>query len=355
MSSHFGQIFQISTFGESHGAGLGVVIDGVPAGLNLDTNMIQKDLDRRRPGTSKYVSQRKETDQVEILSGVQNGKTLGSPIALVVKNKDARSKDYSDIAHLFRPGHADYTYYKKYGLPLQPGGGRSSGRETLARVAAGAVAKALLSPMNINIQAYTISIGDVRAEYIDPEYAETHPLRCADPEIADEMLALVDKVRNEGNSIGGVIQLVAENVPPGLGEPVFHKLDAMLAMALISIGAVKGIEFGAGFQAAKMNGREHNDPITPNAFDSNNAGGILGGISNGDTITMQLSIKPTPSISIPQPTVNLEGGPEMITIKGRHDPCICSRICPVAEAMTAIVLADAFLLNQVQSHTFKDS
>jgi len=355
MSSQFGQIFKISTFGESHGAGLGVVIDGVPAGLNLDSSMIQKDLDRRRPGTSKYVSQRKESDKVEILSGVQNGKTLGSPIALLVKNKDAKSKDYSEIAHLFRPGHADFTYFKKYGIPLQPGGGRSSGRETLARVAAGAVAKALISPLNIIIQAYTISIGDIRIEYLDPEFAETHPLRCADPEVADEMLALVDKVRSEGNSIGGIIQVVAENVPPGLGEPVFHKLDAMLAMALISIGAVKGIEFGAGFQAAKMNGLEHNDAITPNSFDSNNSGGILGGISNGDSIIMQLSIKPTPSISIPQPTVNINGEPEMITIKGRHDPCICSRICPVAEAMTAIVLADAYLLNQRQSLIINES
>jgi len=348
MSSHFGQIFQLSTFGESHGAGLGVIIDGMPAGIDLDTDWIQKDLDRRRPGTSKWVSQRKESDQVQILSGVANGKTLGSPIALAVFNKDARSKDYSDIAHLFRPGHADYTYFKKYGLKLQPGGGRSSGRETLARVAAGAVAKALLQPLDIEIQAYTLSIGDISAEFIDPEYAETHPLRCADPDKADEMLALVDRVRNDGNSIGGVIQLVAKNVPPGWGEPVFHKLDAMLAMAMISIGAVKGIEFGAGFSAAQMTGSEHNDQITPNGFDSNNAGGILGGISNGDSIIMQMAIKPTPSISISQATIDTNGNPEMITIKGRHDPCICSRICPVAEAMAAIVLADAFLLNKRQ-------
>ncbi|MBF0450980.1 MAG: chorismate synthase [Candidatus Magnetomorum sp.] len=351
MSSRFGQLFQISTFGESHGCGVGVVIDGMPAGIDLDVAWIQKDLDRRRPGTSQWVSQRKETDEVEILSGVAEGKTLGSPIALLVKNKDARSKDYSDIAHLFRPGHADYTYFKKYGLKLQPGGGRSSGRETLARVAAGAVAKALLAPLNIIIQAYTISIGHIRAEYIDPEFAETHPLRCADPDMADEMLALVDEVRKEGDSIGGIIQLVADNVPPGLGEPVFHKLDAMLAMALVSIGAVKGIEFGAGFKAAEMTGKEHNDPITPGAFESNNAGGILGGISNGDDIIIQLAIKPTPSISTPQPTIDINGDPEMITIKGRHDPCICSRICPVAEAMTAIVLADAILLNQRQSLT----
>jgi len=345
MSSRWGQIFQLSTFGESHGTGVGVVVDGMPSGIVLNPEMIQKDLDRRRPGTSKWVSQRKESDTVEILSGVADGKTLGSPIALLVRNKDARSKDYSSISHLFRPGHADYTYFKKYGLTLQPGGGRSSGRETLARVAAGAVAKALLSPLNLIIQAYTISIGDIRAEYIDPEFAESHPLRCADPEIADQMIELVDTVRQEGDSIGGVIQIVADNVPAGLGEPVFHKLDATLAMALISIGAVKGIEFGSGFKAAQMRGSEHNDPITPSSFDSNNSGGILGGISNGDAITIQLAIKPTPSISIPQPTVSVDGKPEMVTIQGRHDPCICSRICPVAEAMTAIVLADAYLLN----------
>jgi len=348
MSSQFGKIFQISTFGESHGTGLGVIVDGMPAGIALDIDFIQADLDRRRPGTSKWVSQRKETDQIQILSGIANGKTLGSPIAMVVINQDARSKDYSNIAHLFRPGHADYTYFKKYGLKLQPGGGRASGRETLARVAAGAVAKTLLQTMNVDIQAYTLSIGDIVAEFIDPDFAKNHPMRCADPDIAEEMLALVDQMRKEGNSIGGVIQVVAKNVPPGWGEPVFHKLDAMLAMGLISIGAVKGIEFGAGFNASKMTGNEHNDPITPKGFESNNAGGILGGISNGDNIVMQLAIKPTPSISISQPTIDNDNNPEMITIKGRHDPCICSRICPVAEAMTAIVLADAFLLNQRQ-------
>jgi chorismate synthase len=349
MSSRLGQLFQISTFGESHGIGVGVIIDGMPSGIDLDIAWIQKELDRRRPGTSKWVSQRQETDTVEILSGVANGKTLGSPIALVVRNKDARSKDYESIAHLFRPGHADYCYFKKYGLTLQPGGGRSSGRETLARVAAGAVAKALLAPLNIVIQAYTLSIGDIRAEYIDPDFAETHPLRCADPEIADKMVELLDDIRQSGDSIGGIIQVAAENVPAGLGEPVFNKLDAMLAMGLMSIGAVKGVEFGAGFKAAQMRGSEHNDSITPHGFESNNSGGILGGISNGDTISIQLAIKPTPSISIPQPTINIEGNPEMMSINGRHDPCICSRICPVAEAMTAIVLADAFLLNQRQS------
>jgi chorismate synthase len=348
MSSHFGQMFQLSTFGESHGTGLGVIIDGVPAGIDLDIDSIQEDLDKRRPGTSKWVSQRKETDQVQILSGVANGKTLGSPIALVVINQDARSKDYSSIAHLFRPGHADFTYFKKYGLKLQPGGGRSSGRETLARVAAGAVAKALLKPFHIEIQAYTLSIGDICAEFIDPDFAQTHPLRCADSDIADDMLALVDQMRSEGNSIGGVIQIVAKNVPAGWGEPVFHKLDAMLAQGLISIGAVKGIEFGAGFSAAKMKGSEHNDPLTPQGYQSNHAGGILGGISNGDDIVLQLAIKPTPSISLSQATIDNNGKPETIIIKGRHDPCICSRICPVAEAMTAIVLADAFLLNQRQ-------
>ena len=346
MSSQFGRVFQISTFGESHGKALGVTIDGLPAGIELDVTNIQKELDRRKPGTSKYVSQRKESDQVQVLSGVSDGKTLGSPISLAVFNQDARSKDYSDIAHLFRPGHADYTYFKKYGLKLKAGGGRSSGRETLARVAAGAVAKILLAQINIEIQAYTLSIGNICAEFIDLDFAETHPLRCADPSKADEMLALVDKVRNDGDSIGGVIQLIAKNVPPGLGDPVFHKLDAMLAMGLMSIGAVKGIEFGAGFRASQMKGSQHNDPITPSGFDSNNAGGILGGISNGDHIVIQMAIKPTPSISKAQATIDIDGNPEMISIKGRHDPCICGRICPVAEAMAAIVLADAYLCNK---------
>ncbi|CAN2039777.1 chorismate synthase [Candidatus Magnetomoraceae bacterium gMMP-15] len=346
MGSIFGKYFQITTFGESHGPGVGVVIDSVPAGLNIDTALIQQDLDRRRPGTSKFVSQRKETDQVEILSGIKDSKTLGSPIALLIRNRDARSKDYSAIQDLFRPGHADYTYFKKYGLSLQPGGGRSSGRETVGRVAAGAVARAVLKPYGIKIQAYTISIGHIRAKKIDPDFAELDPLRCADPDMAASMAELVQKVRSEGDSIGGIIEITAENVPPGLGDPVFDKLEAALGHAILSIGAVKGIEFGAGFNITKMQGSESNDQISEQGFLSNNAGGILGGISNGQPIIMRAAIKPTPSISKPQSTIDIYGKQRTIEIKGRHDSCICPRISPVAEAMTALVLADALIQNK---------
>ncbi|MBI5571622.1 MAG: chorismate synthase [Desulfomonile tiedjei] len=343
MGSVFGRSFQVVTFGESHGPAVGVVIDAVPPGIPLDASVIQRELDRRRPGTSRFVSPRQELDQVEILSGVSQEKTLGSPIALLVRNKDARSSDYQAIRELIRPGHADYTYLKKYGLPPQSGGGRASGRETVGRVAAGAVAKALLGLHRTSIRAYTVAIGHVQANRVDTDFAETNPLRCADPDRAEEMAALVDRVRSENDSIGGVVEVVTDGVPAGLGDPVFHKLDGVLAGAMLSIGAVKGIEFGAGFAVTQMQGSEANDPISSQGFLSNNAGGILGGISTGQPIVMRLAVKPTASIAKPQKTVDIYGQDRTIEIKGRHDPCLCPRIAVVAEAMAALVLADALL------------
>ncbi len=343
MGSSFGRNFRIHTFGESHGPAVGVIVDGVPPGLEVDVAQVQHELDRRRPGTSEYVSPRKEPDQVEILSGIAAGKTLGTPIALLVRNRDVRSEDYRRIGELFRPGHADYTYFKKYGVEPQPGGGRASGRETVGRVAAGALAKALLYPRGIRIRAYTVSIGGLRAGRVDTEFAEQNPLRVPDPDMAEEMAALVDKVRSEGDSVGGIVEVVVGGVPAGLGDPVFDKLEAVLGWAMLSIGAVKGIEFGSGFALAGMRGSEANDPITSAGFLSNHAGGTLGGISTGQDLVMRLAVKPTASISRPQQTIDIRGQDRTIEVKGRHDPCLCPRICPVAEAMAALVFADAFL------------
>jgi chorismate synthase len=349
MGSIFGRFFQVTTFGESHGAAVGVVVDGVPPGISLDAALIQKDLDRRRPGTSRFVSPRGETDQVEILSGIADGRTLGSPVALLVRNRDVRSGDYQEIREMFRPGHADYTYFKKYGLRPQPGGGRASGRETVGRVAAGAVARALLKPYGVAIQAYTKAIGPVSARRVDLEFAELDPLRCADPDVAAEMVQVVDAARAEGDSVGGVVEVLAQGVPVGLGDPAFHKLDALLSFAMVSIGAVKGVEFGTGFGLSALKGSEANDPISPDGFLSNHAGGILGGISTGQPIVMRLAVKPTSSISKPQATIDIHGQARTIQVKGRHDPCLCSRVGPVAEAMAALVLADALMEHTAHS------
>jgi chorismate synthase len=349
VGSIFGRYFQISTFGESHGAGLGVVIDGVPAGIRIDKTRIQRDLDRRRPGTSPFVSPRQEPDEVEILSGIAEGRTLGSPIALLVRNRDARSADYREISELFRPGQADYTYFKKYGLSPQPGGGRASGRETVGRVAAGAVARAFLEPHGIDVRAYTVGIGHITAARIDPEFAEMDPLRAADPDLAEKMAELVHRAREDGDSIGGLVEVVATGVPPGLGDPVFHKLDAVLAWAMVSIGAVKGVEFGTGFGLAHMRGSQANDPISDAGFLSNHAGGTLAGISSGQPIVMRLAVKPTASVSLPQSTIDIYGNERTIQIKGRHDPCLCPRVAPVAEAMALLVLADAMLEQKARS------
>ncbi len=353
MGSLFGRYLSVATFGESHGPAVGVVVDGLPPGIEIDAADIQRELDRRRPGTSRYVSPRDEPDQVEILSGLAEGRTLGSPVCLVVRNRDVKSGDYAEIGRLFRPGHADYAYFQKYGLPLQPGGGRSSGRETVGRVAAGALAKALLKPHGVGIQAYTLAVGSVAARRIDPDFAETDPLRFADPDLAGRAAELVEEVLAEGDSIGGVIELVAEGVPAGLGDPVFSKLDALLGQAALSIGAVKGVEFGAGFAAAARRGSENNDQLSTQGFLSNHAGGILGGVSTGQPIVMRLAVKPTSSIARPQRTIDLEGREATIKVAGRHDPCLCPRIAPVAEAMTALVLADALLEQRAHGREIK--
>ncbi len=346
--SIFGTHLRVATFGESHGPALGVVVDGAPAGLALSAEDVQRRLDQRRPGTSAYVSPRREPDTVEMLSGLAGGRTLGSPIAMLIRNQGARSGDYAELAQVLRPGHADFTYRAKYGIAPQPGGGRASGRETAARVAAGAVALAVLAPLGVEIFACTVQVGPVRARGRDEAFAAGHPLRAADPEAAAAMAAEVDAARSVGDSVGGVVELIARGVPAGLGEPVFAKLDALLGGAMLSIGGVKGVEVGAGFAAAARRGSANNDPITPQGFGSNNAGGILGGISSGQEIVLRLAVKPTPSISLPQDTVDLTGAPRRIKIKGRHDPCLCPRIAPVAEAMAALVLADAWLAQRAR-------
>jgi chorismate synthase len=343
MGSFWGRYLTVATFGESHGPGVGAVIDGIPPGVAVDAGRIQRELDKRRPGTSPLVSARREPDQVEVLSGIAEGRTLGFPIALLVRNLDAKSDEYREIREIFRPGHADYTYFKKYGLPPQPGGGRASGRETVGRVAAGAVAKAFLEPRGILVRGCTVQIGGVRATRSDPAFAEEDPLRCGDPDKAEDMARVVSAMREAGDSIGGVVQVMAEGVPAGLGDPLFQKLEAVLAGAMLSIGGVKGVEFGTGFELAAMRGSQANDPITPHGFASNHSGGLLGGISTGQPILMRLAVKPTASIARSQSTVDIYGRERTIQIRGRHDPCLCPRIVPVAEAMCALVLADALL------------
>ena len=336
----FGKNFRVTTFGESHGPGIGVVIDGVPAGLDMDETFLQAELDRRRPGQSKVTTQRNEADKAEILSGVFEGKTTGCPLAILIRNADQHSSDYSNVANLFRPGHADYTYQKKYGIRDYRGGGRSSGRETAARVAAGAVAKMFLKTKGIQVRACALNIGGVKAEKFLWSEVENNIVRSPDPEAAVKMTEVIQQAQLAHDSVGGIVLCELLNVPAGLGEPAFDKLDAQLAHAMLSIGAVKGIEFGAGFAVAEMRGSENNDTITPDGFDSNNAGGILGGISNGDTIIFKAAVKPTPSIARQQNSIDLNGNPVTLEIKGRHDPCLVPRMVPVVEAMAALVLAD---------------
>lgn len=340
----FGQVFRLHTWGESHGPAIGVVVDGCPAGLELTPDDIQKELDRRRPGQSLITTKRQEKDQVEILSGIFAGKTTGTPISLLIRNLDTDPRPYQELADLFRPGQADYTYWAKYGLRDWRGGGRASARETAARVAAGAIAKKILGKEKIEIMAYTIRVGDIEAQEFDPQEIERNPIRCPDPIRAKEMVNNILAIKERGDSIGGVVEVKAIGVPAGLGEPVFDKLDADLAKALMSIGGVKGVEFGAGFQVSRLLGSENNDPFYMDGdrirARTNQAGGILGGISTGEDIIIRLAVKPTPSIAKPQETVDTQGTPRTINIQGRHDPCICPRIVPVAEAMVALVLAD---------------
>ncbi len=349
----FGRIFKITTFGESHGPAIGVVIDGVPPCLPLTEADIQFELDKRRPGQSSITTQRNEPDSVEILSGVFEKQTTGTPIALLIRNKDQRSTDYSDIKDTFRPGHADYTYMQKYGIRDWRGGGRASGRETASRVAAGAVAKIILRKYNINIIAYTRAIAGIYAQKIDYSVIEKNDVRCPDMDAAELMKQRIKEAQENKDSVGGIIEAVVHGCPAGLGEPVFDKLDALLAHALLSIGAVKGIEFGAGFHAAEMTGAKHNDKMYVDGDKirtvTNNAGGILGGISNGEDIVLRLAVKPTASISQSQQTTTTSMKDTSIEIKGRHDPCICPRIVAVVEAMIAITLADCLMIHRAKS------
>jgi len=338
----FGELFRITTFGESHGGAVGVVIDGVCPGLELNEKDIQKELDRRKPGQSEITTPRKEDDKVSILSGIFEGKTTGTPLFLILYNSDARPEAYLPIKDMFRPGHADYTYLKKYGIRDYRGSGRASGRETAARVAAGAVAKKILKTRGVEILAYTVRAAGIPCKTFDPEVIEQNPLRACDLEAAEQMLEVIALRKAEEDSVGGIVECRIRGVPVGLGEPVFDKLDALLAHAMLSIGAVKGIEFGAGFRAADMKGSEHNDQMSSEGFLTNNAGGILGGISTGEEILFRIAVKPVASIGRPQQTLDIEGHEQIIRTEGRHDVCICPRIVPVVEAMAAIVLEDCF-------------
>lgn len=351
MGNSFGKIFKITTWGESHGEGVGVVIEGCPAGLPLKDEDIQKELDRRRTGQSKVTTARKELDRIRIMSGLFQGKTTGTPISMWVENEDADASKYEIIKDLFRPGHADYTYFMKYGFRDYRGGGRSSARETVGRVAAGAIAKKLLARYKIKIIGYTRQIGPHIAKSIDYDEIEKNIVRCPDKKTAEQMVEHILKVRKKGDSVGGVVEVVAKGVPAGLGEPVFDRLDADLAKALMSIPAVKGVEVGAGFAAVDMLGSRHNDAFVMRGnrvgTKTNNAGGILGGISNGEDIIVRMAVKPTSSILKEQETVTVKGKKAHIRVEGRHDPCVCPRAVPIAESMVALTLIDHYLRNQL--------
>jgi chorismate synthase len=361
----FGQLFRVTTAGESHGPANICIIDGVPPGLELSEADLTPDLARRRPGQSKITTQRDEPDHPQILSGVFEGKTTGTSIAIIIENKDQRSRDYGDIQHKYRPGHADYTFDAKYGTRDYRGGGRSSARETTVRVAAGAVAKKLLAQTHgIHIVGFVTQVGHITANIPNPdqvtlEQVEANIVRCPDPDAAKQMIDLIEKMRSERDSIGGIAQIVATNVPPGLGEPVFDKLKADLGKAMFSLPAVLGVEYGNGFSCATLRGTENNDPFIPDkdghiTTSSNRHGGMLGGISSGLPITLRCAVKPTSSLPQDQQTVTTDGQPTTIATKGRHDPCLLPRFIPMAEAMTAIVLADHMLRQRACGHTIID-
>ena len=343
----FGKVFRVTTWGESHGPALGAVIDGCPPGMELDVADIQKDLEKRRPGKGAGESPRKEPDQVEILSGTFDGLTTGTPISLIIYNKDAQSKAYDHLQNIFRPGHGDLTYLEKYGIRDHRGGGRASARETAARVAAGAVARKVLAENDISVIAYTVAMGDIATSRRNMKEISGNRLCCPDKESAARMEELINTIWKKGDSLGGVVEVRATGCPAGLGEPVFDKLDAALAQALMSIGAVKGVEIGAGFRAAELLGSENNDPITQKGYKTNNAGGILAGISNGDAIIARVAVKPIPSISLEQDTLNLDKEPVKIKIGGRHDISAIPRIVPVCEAMVCLCLADHLLRQKI--------
>lgn len=346
----FGKLFTITTCGESHGAGYVCIVDGCPPGMELSEKDLQHDLDRRKPGKSRHVTQRKETDRVRIISGVFEGVTTGTPIGLLIDNIDQKSKDYSKINNLFRPGHADYTYQQKYGIRDHRGGGRASARETCMRVAAGGIAKKYLNEkFGINIRGYLSQIGAIEIEFKDWDEVENNDFFCPDASKVDELDKYMDALRKEGDSIGARINVVAENVPPGLGEPVFDRLDADIAKAMMSINAVKGVEIGAGFNSVNEKGTEHRDEITPEGFIGNHAGGVLGGISSGQDVLVSMALKPTSSIRLPGQTVNVQGEANEIKTTGRHDPCVGIRATPIAEAMLALVIMDHILRHRGQN------
>ncbi|MBI0059882.1 MULTISPECIES: chorismate synthase [unclassified Gilliamella] len=349
-----GKLFKVTTFGESHGTALGCIVDGVPPGMNLSESDMQHDLDRRRPGSSRYTTQRREADQVKILSGVFEGVTTGTSIGLLIENTDQRSQDYSKIKDIFRPSHADYTYQKKYGIRDYRGGGRSSARETAMRVAAGAIAKKYLhEKLGITIRGYLAQMGDIQCQLNDWQQVDQNPFFCPDESKLEALDQLLRQLKKEGDSVGAKVCIVAENVPVGLGEPVFDKLDADLAHALMSINAVKGVEIGDGFAAVNKRGSENRDEITPQGFLSNHAGGILGGISSGQTIISSIALKPTPSIEIAGQSININGESVEVSTHGRHDPCVGIRAVPIAEAMVAIVLMDHYLRYRAQCSDVK--
>ncbi len=346
----FGQAFTVTTFGESHGVALGAIVDGCPPGLELSEADLQTDLDRRRPGQSKYTTQRRELDEVKIMSGVFEGRTTGTPIGLVIENTDQRSRDYGEIKDQYRPAHADYSYDKKYGFRDYRGGGRASARETSMRVAAGGIAKKYLwETFGTRISGYLSQIGAIKPKIDSLEHVENNPFFCPDPNVVDEIAALIDQLRRDGDSIGARINVVASNVPAGLGEPVFDKLDADLASALVSINAVKGVEFGTGFLSVTQRGSMHRDEMDASGFLSNNAGGVLGGISTGQNVEMSIALKPTSSLTMPGKSIDRYGNEVEVVTKGRHDPCVGIRATPIAEAMVALVLMDHVLRDRGQN------
>ncbi len=345
-----GKLFTVTTFGESHGPALGAIVDGCPPGLPLTAEDLQRDLDRRKPGTSRYTTQRREADEVEILSGVFEGVTTGTPIGLLIRNTDQRSKDYSKIKDRFRPMHADYTYTQKYGVRDYRGGGRSSARETAMRVAAGAIAKKFLRQVcGLEVRGYLSQLGPIAVEQVDWDIVESNPFFCPDADKIAQMEDFMQALRKSGDSIGAKLSIVASNMPVGLGEPVFDRLDADLAHALMGINAVKGVEIGAGFNCVTATGSEHRDELTPAGFTSNNAGGVLGGISSGQDLVASIALKPTSSILVPGKTVDVSGEPTEVITTGRHDPCVGIRAVPIAEAMVAIVLMDHYLRHRGQN------
>lgn len=346
----FGKLFTVTTFGESHGPALGCIVDGCPPGIELDAETIQADVDRRRTGTSRHTSQRREADRVQLLSGVFEGRTTGTPIGLLIENTDQRSKDYRDLKDVFRPGHADFTYFEKYGHRDYRGGGRSSARETVMRVAAGAIARECLRQrLGVEIRGYLAQLGPLALDAKAPEQADENPFFCPDPDRVRELEEFMDALRKSGDSVGARVNVVARDVPPGLGEPVFDRLDADIAHAMMSINAVKGIELGSGFASITQKGTEHRDEMSPDGFLSNHAGGVLGGISTGQEISVSVAFKPTSSLRLPARSINTDGEPVEVVVKGRHDPCVGIRATPIVEAMLALVLMDHWLRDRAQN------